>query len=492
MNDLSHSGWSAPIGGISQRLPPSNVDAERALLGAVFANSRVLHRVVDFLKPEHFADGLHGRIYAESVKRVLNGGVADPLTLRTWFMADPEGAVVGVEYLSALLTSMIAIISAREYGQAIFDCWQRRQIIDIGEAAVNGGFDAASGKTPAELSMVLIERLDQSLAGADTERAAISLDEAVVSAVQTARDAQERGKPAGLSTGMPSVDRALGGLRPQTMTVIAARPGMGKSSLGRGWALEAAREALRARASGLPLKGVLLISLEMSAVEQAQCVLSAISGVPLEAIIHGSLEQPDWDLLVRAQNELLGLPISIEDVNGLDVGMIRLRARRARRRHGLGLIVIDHMHIVRTDAIDTKNGATWAVGKVSNGLKGMAKEFDCPVLALAQLNRGVEARDEKRPTLQDLRQAGEIEQDADAVGFIYRPEYYLPKGELEQLAKESDPDFQNRCDDLTRKRFRMKGVAELIFEKVRMGKPQSVNLHFDAATVSFSEASNNG
>ena len=475
---------------ISQRMPPTNLQAEQALLGAVMANPKALHSVIDFLQPNHFSDPAHGRIYREAARRILAGGVADPIALRTWWQGDPEAATLGgFDFLARLLGAMVGIINAGEYGRAIHDAWQRRELIAIGEEVVNRSFAATAADAPAGMVTGMIGRLDAVVAGAGDMRGAVSMDGALDAALAAAERAHKRQGPAGISTGMRSVNEALGGLEPQTVTVLAGRPGMGKSALGWMWGVHAAREAKAAHGRGEAKQGVLVLSLEMSAEQLGRRSLSAVSGVPLAAIKRGRLNQDAFDRLVLARRELDGLPLSIEDSGGMNVGVIRLKARAAKRRHGLGLIMVDHLHLIQAEEADARNGGTWAVGKISNGLKSLAKEFNCPVLALAQLNRAVEAREDKKPTLADLRQAGEIEQDADAVAFIYRGEYYLPKGEPEQKPGEMQGKFAERCAELDEMRQRLKGRAELIFEKVRDGSPCSVPLLFDGDRTLFSEPS---
>jgi replicative DNA helicase len=488
MNDLSQ-GWGGPLLGISQRLPPSNPQAEQALLGAIFGNAKALHAVVDFLRPEHFADPVNGRIYREASRRILAGGIADPLTLRTWFEADPDvEAVGGVNYLSLILTHMVSIVGAKPYGLAIHDCWQRRELIAIGEDVVNRSFAAAPEDESGALISSMIDRLDKVAAGAGEDRKAIPFNDAMDMAIAGMERAMRGDGPAGVSTGMRAVDEALGGLEPQTMTVLAGRPGMGKSALGMQWTIAAARQFRDAHAAGGPKQGVLAVSLEMSAEQLGRRALASVARVPLEAIKKGRVVQADVDRIVQARGELDGLPLSIEDCSGLSMGMIRLKARAAKRRHGgLGLIMVDHLHIVRPEEADVRNGATSAIGKISNGLKQLAKEFQCPVLALAQLSRSLESREDKRPTLNDLRQSGEIEQDADAVAFVYRGEYYLPKGEPERNARETLQQFNDRCFELEEMRVRLKGRAEVILEKVRDGSPRSIALNWHGATTHFTE-----
>jgi replicative DNA helicase len=305
----------------------------------------------------------------------------------------------------------------------------------------------------------------------------VSLDQAMDDALRAADEAARREGPAGLSTGFPSVDAVIGGMEDGTVTVVAGRPAMGKSALGWQWALWAAQTGI----------GVLAVSLEMSARELGRRALCAATGIPITRLKAGRHSTEEMARLVEAQKRLAGLPLTIEDGGGLTAAMISMRARSAKRRHGLGLIMIDHLHIVAAADGDARHGPTHAIGNVSTAMKRLAKEFDVPVLLLAQLNRGVEGREDKRPTLADLRQSGTIEQDADAVGFLFREEYYLPCAEP---PRDTDAQFHARLDRHRNAKQRLAGKAELIFAKVRDGAPCTVNLAFDGPAASFQEIPN--
>ena len=249
------------------------------------------------------------------------------------------------------------------------------------------------------------------------------------------------------------------------------------SALGWQWAIAAARQGI----------GVLAVSLEMSAVQLGRRALSVTANVPLWKLKRGR-HQLDAEALMRAQKELAGLPLSIEDGAGFTPAVITMKARAAHKRHGLGLIMVDHLHIVRPEDADMRLGPTHATGVVSLAMKRMAKEFRCPVLLLAQLSRAVEGRDDRRPTLPDLRQSGSIEQDADTASFIYRPEYHLPKSAPERKDGETSEKHQSRVKDWYDAKDRLAGKAELIIDKVRDGAACSIPLRFDGQTTSFAEA----
>lgn len=470
MNEVS------PLFGLSVRQPPSNAQAEQALLGALLTNNKVLDRCGD-LRPEHFADPLHGKIFAAIVGTVAAGRLADAVTLHGQFAGDPDmEAAGGPGYLARLLAACVSLVGASEYAREVILCWRRRQLVDIGETLVNAGF--AGDADPAEEASRGSAALDALLANGNSARKGAALIEAVDAAIAAAERAAKHDGPVGISTGFPRLDDALGGLEDGALYVCAGRPGMGKTALGVQIGLAAAKAGI----------GVGLISLEMQAAQIGRRVLALESGIPQHVLRHGRWSTADSERIVKARQRLAHLPLTIEDEGGLNAQMIALRARGIHRKHGLGLLIVDHLHIVATPPEATRMGATWAVGQVSNALKRLAKEMQIPVLALAQLNRGVEGRDDKRPSLADLRQSGEIEQDAEAVMLLYRPEYYLPRSEPERKEGETAEKWQKRVDDWHESKRRLAGKAEVILAKVRDGEPGTVNLHFDGSRTCFAEA----
>jgi replicative DNA helicase len=457
---------------------PSALDAERAIIGGLMMNPKNLDRVIDIVRPEHFRYPVHARIFAEQVKRITNGGVADPLSLDDWFRSDPDAAAVGGRaFLLELATSCAAPIGLKDYAKGVVECWERRQLIaathDLREVAYDRQTDVRTGIGG------ILRDLDEALTSQEV-RKTLSLDEAIDLALASAEAAYKRQGPAGLSTGFPSIDEAIGGLGDDQLIVLAGRPSMGKSGLGWQMAIAAARQGV----------GVYVASLEMSGEELGRRALSAASGVPVNVIKKGKFHDDirQSAAIVRAQKERRGLPLSIDDGPNQNIGQIETRARQAHRRHGLGLIMVDHLNIVPVEDRDLKAGATWAVGRVSGAMKRLAKTYHCPVLLLAQLNRGPEVREDKRPVLSDLRQAGDIEQDADVVAFVYRAEYYLPKSTPEKGNRESSADYQKRIENYLQMKEEMAGKAELILAKVRDDATCIVPLTFHGPTTSFGEA----
>lgn len=477
----------SPLFGMSMRQAPANLQAEQALLGAILTTNRAYAEVADFLRPEHFADTVHAAVYAAIEERLSEGKHADAVALHGRFVNTGEmDAAGGVGYLAQLITANISgVMGAKTYGQAIHDAWKRREALAAAEAvmlaAYDGSMDIHEGVGRA------LGALESALDGGGGERQGVMLGGAWDAATAAAEAAQENGGVTGLSTGFPSLDDVLGGMNPQEMIVLGARPGMGKSALALQIGLAAAKQLRDQAKAGGERKGVLVESLEMEAKQLGRRAIAAVAGVPI-AVMKAGRHAAYANQIVVGRREVHDLPMLIEDMPGQTARQLHMRARAAARRFGkLGLIIVDHMHIIRPESADAKNGGTWAVGQISNALKRMAKEFECPVLALAQLSRGVEGRDDKRPTLADLRYSGEIEQDADAIMFLYREEYYLPKGEPARKPGQSQDQFANSCSEMERRRADVKGVAEVVFAKVRDGEPQTKMLNFDGPTTSFNE-----
>lgn len=453
-----------PLYGISQRQPPANLMAEEMLLGTLLANNKALDRCAG-LEPDHFSDAFLGAVFSAIREGITAGRHVDAVSLKGRF----DQAL-----LAHLAGSMVGIPNATEYSRVIRETWLHRQIIEMGEVAVNGAFDALP---PAELIAMIGQQIDRLSLG-QTSSSVTMLDAAMDSAL-VAMEKAAAGVSGGISSGFGCIDVRLGGLEPGLVYVIAGRPGMGKSALGHQIALNAARNGV----------GVLELSLEMSAQQLGRRTLATAAAVPIIAIKRGDLRHADR--LVGARKELAGLPLAIDDAGGQTAAQIAAKARAHKRKHGLGLIMVDHLNLMRADDADAKHGGTWAVERASATMLQLAKDSECPVLLLAQLNRGVEGREDKRPGLSDLRQAGAIEQDAYAVGFVYRPEYYLG-GEPEPKAGLAPGRLATMQQDWLDQKEAVAGRAELIWSKVRDGEPGTDRLTFHGPTATFGEGGQNG
>ena len=415
----------SPLLGLSQRLPPSNLQAEQALLGALLANNRAYERVSEYLAPVHFADPIHGRVFQSIARRIEQGQLADAVTLKAEF--EHSGVleeVGGTAYLAQLLSSMVGIINAGEYGRAIHDSWLRRQLIDIGETVVNNAFGA-----DAELDgSGQIEAAEQSLfelatQGGDGGGGFVTFEIALSEAIKGAERAfQQSGHVTGLTTGLRDIDGKLGGLHPSDLLILAGRPGMGKSALATKIAYGAAKSLLeQARAedpTAQPKKQVAIFSLEMSSEQLATRLLSEESRISGDRIRRGDIAQKDVDKFVQVARDIGALPLQIDDTPAISMSMLRTRCRRLQRTKGLALVIIDYLQLMRPSAGSRPENRVLEISQITQGLKALAKELEIPVMALSQLSRQVESREDKRPQLSDLRESGAIEQDADVVMII--------------------------------------------------------------------------
>jgi replicative DNA helicase len=451
-----------------------NIEAERALLGALLAKPSLLASLPGSFRSAHYGYDGHAEIH-EAIIAVGQPGAPAMIAVKQAIAQDDHEKT---KYLANLLTCFVGLQPgyAANLCNLITDLHRRREVVALTEHMREQAYASSAGEASADAiigaSMARLDALALSMPASQ----GMSMDAAMDAALRAADEATARDGPAGLSTGMPSVDDKTGGLEPGTLTVLAGRPGMGKSALGWQWAVNAARAGI----------GVVVISLEMSALELGRRALATLSGVEVWRMKRGKLLPGQRELLIDARRELASLKLTIEDGGGLTAAGISLKIRNARRKHGVGLVMVDHLHIIRPEDEDARHGGTWAVGRISGAMKRLAKEHQCPVLLLAQLNRGVENRDDKRPNLSDLRQSGDIEQDADAVAFVYRAEYYMAK-EPEQSPGETMEKFANRKTQWQTARDAAAGRAELIFAKVRDGEPGTVDLNFCGATTSFSE-----
>ncbi|NPD65823.1 replicative DNA helicase [Lichenicola cladoniae] len=479
--------------GLSQRLPPSNQAAEQALLGALLANNKAYERVAEFLIPDHFTDPINGRIYQAIVRRVEAGQLADAIMLKAEFehsgVLDEVG---GTAYLAQLLTAMVGIINAGEYGKAIHDAWIRRQLIDIGETVVNNAF----GLNPELTGSDQIEAAEETLFRLATDKGQdggfVTFERALTDAIGIAEKAFHRtGAVAGLTTGLRDLDKKTGGMHPSDLLILAGRPAMGKTALATKIAFGAARSLMqeaREQGPGTQPKGsVAFFSLEMSAEQLATRLLSEESRVSGERIRRGEIGQKEFDRFVQVSRELQTLPLHIDDTPAISLSAMRTRCRRLARTKGLSLVVVDYLQLMRP-AVGTKpDNRVMEISMITQGLKALAKELEIPVLALSQLSRQVESREDKRPQLSDLRESGSIEQDADAVMFVYRDEYYLQQRIPKDTMFESNDKFQVAMEAWQHKMELAHNKAELLLEKQRHGPTGKIDLFFEGEFTRFAD-----
>jgi replicative DNA helicase len=471
---------------------PHNIEAEAALLGALMIDNRLVEDVQLKLKADHFFEPLHGRIYEAVLRLADKNMIANPVTLKPLFEADEAMKELGgPAYLAQLTGSGAALIGARISAAQIYDLALLRELVGVGRDMVEQALDTSEEIDPKGLveqaEVALYKVAEQGGESGGTK----SFAQATLMAVQQAEKAQNSGGHiSGVTTGLTDVNARTGGLQRSDLLILAGRPGMGKTSLATNIAFNAAQRWVRDMEDGIaPEKSlgakVAFFSLEMSADQLATRVLAEQSGVVGSKIRKGELSRDEFNQFARAAGELENLPLFIDDTPGLTIASLRTRARRMQRKHGIGLIIVDYLQLLSGGGKGGNDNRVQEISEISRGLKTLAKELNVPVLALSQLSRAVEQREDKKPQLSDLRESGSIEQDADIVLFVYREEYYVaakePKGDsADPKADEAYRQWQLEMQEAFQK-------AELIIAKQRHGATGKVRLKFDSAITRFSD-----
>ncbi len=476
---------AAPQAAEPLRTMPHNLRAELAVLGAILVNNDTYHRVGDFLRADDFFEPVHRRIFEACAERIARGQLADHNTLFHLFDTDDTlRELDGGEYLARIARAAETIVNATEYARVVHDLAIKRRLIEIGEEVVNETYDPANRASGLEQ----IERTEQKLFEL-AQRGEVrgefrTFPEVLESAVRLIHSAYNKtGHVIGVPTGLKGLDEKLGGLQRSDLVILAGRPSMGKTAL----AVTIAANAAATKASGPDAEElkhenfvVALFSLEMSAEQLATRLLSAEAGIGSDELRRGQLQEEDFHRIVRATQDLAARPLFIDDTPALSIAAIRSRARRLKRTHGLSLVVVDYLQLVRGVSAYAQSSRVQEIGEVTQGLKAIAKELDVPVLALSQLSRAVEQREDKRPQLSDLRESGTIEQDADVVMFVYRDEYYQSRAEPKQRPEESAEKFNERYARWRERLEESHNKAEVIIAKQRNGPIGIVHLQFDA------------
>ena len=464
------------------RAPPHNVEAEQALLGAILVNNEAIDRVSSFLKPTHFYDALHGRIYEGASKLILGGKRATPITLKTFFQADePVGELSVPQYLGRLAANATTIINAEDYGRTVYDLAIRRELIGIGEQMVNTAFDLPIDAPPAvqieEAEQALFEIAETGKYGSGFEPFSAALTDAIDMAANAYR---RDGGLSGLATGFTDLDHRMGGLQPSDLIIVAGRPSMGKTALATNIAYHVAKSYKPGEELENALDGAVVgfFSLEMSAEQLATRIISEQAYIPSERIRRGRIDSDEFDRIVEVSQELQTLPLYIDQTGGISVAQLAARARRLKRQRGIGLVVVDYLQLLSGSSRRASEGRVQEVTEITTSLKALAKELHVPVLAVSQLSRQVEQREDKRPQLADLRESGSIEQDADVVMFVFREEYYVERRQPRENTEEHRT-WQEEMNMVT-------GKAEVIIGKQRHGPTGTVMLQFTPEYTRFS------
>ena len=475
-----------PLAEPSFRAPPHNIEAEQALLGAILVNNEAFYRVSDFLEPKHFFEPIHQRIYELAGGLVRANKLATPVTLKTFLPSDLDVAGLSLnQYLARLAAEATTIINAEDFGRTVYDLSIRRHLILIGEDMVNLAYDAPVDSTPLthieDAERKLYEVAETGRYDSGFQRFAQALTTAVDMA---ARAYQRDGSLSGIATGLTDLDAKMGGLQQSDLIILAGRPGMGKTALATNIAYSVAKayEQGDVRPDGQreTVNGGIVgfFSLEMSAEQLATRIISEQTGIPSNKIRRGAIDEADFEKIKDVSIELQSLPFYVDETGGLSVGQLCARARRLKRQRGLDLLVIDYLQLLQGSTRRSSENRVQEITEITTKLKALAKELNIPILALSQLSRQVEAREDKRPQLADLRESGSIEQDADVVLFVFREEYY------HQMRKPTEANREKFSEWLAEGE-RVEGKAEVIIGKQRHGPTGTVELQFEAAVTRF-------
>jgi len=460
------------------RRTPANLEAEQALLGALLVNNDAVDRVSEFLRPEHFYHPVHGRVFEACVRFREQHRIAEPRSLRDYFEGDPDlEAVGGARYLYDLAGAAVSVVNTADYGRIVHDLHLRRQLIGLGESVVEGAYDHALDSTAADQIHETEEKLYKLATEGDFRSGFRPFADVLGEAIDAASKALNRDTHlTGVTTGLVDMDQTLGGLQRSDLLILAGRPSMGKSALATNMAFSAAKAYLQSE--GKEGAVAALFSLEMSAEQLATRILSDEAEIPSEKIRKGEMRRADFPRLTEAAQTLQRVPLFVDDTAGLTITQLRTRALRLKRQHDLGLIVVDYLQLMRPSGTSRSDNRVQEISEITRGLKMIAKDLDVPVLALSQLSRAVEQREDKRPQLADLRESGSIEQDADVVMFVFREAYYVSKREPAEGTPDHDA-WQAEMD-------RVHNLAEVIVAKQRHGPTKTVRLHFEGMYTRFS------
>ena len=467
---------------------PKNIEAEQALLGALLANNKTFEKVSEFLRPEHFADPIHAKIFDIISKLITRGHVADVITLKNYFEQDGSlDEVGGYKYLIKLADSATPLTNAEYYAQFIYDKYLRRELIATGFEIVNNASKEDIDSDAAEQIENAEKRLFDLANQGETSTGFIDFGQALTDSVRRIESAyQKEGRISGLPTGLDALDAKTGGLNDSDLIIIAGRPAMGKTALATNIAYNVAEFMAHDKNTPAKNRGVAFFSLEMSADQLASRILSTVTQTNGHKMRTGELDNAEFTRIAAAVRELENIPLYIDDTPGLNINNIRTRARRLKRNKGLGLIVIDYIQLINgTGSKKSEGNRVQELSEISRGLKILAKELQVPVIALSQLNRGVESRDDKRPLMSDLRESGSIEQDADIVMFVFRENYYIQNEEPKLKSGETPEHLQKRLDEWEARKRATQNLAEVIIGKQRHGPTGTVQLFWNGDYAQF-------
>ncbi|PXA92991.1 replicative DNA helicase [Caulobacter sp. D4A] len=468
---------------------PHNLEAEQALLGVLLYDNSAYERLTDSLQGRHFYEPFHQRLFSSIETHIRKGQLAEPILLADEFKHDTAFQELGgIRYLADLVDRAPPAANVGDYARAVFDLALRRDLIRIGGEIAAAAHGHGDEKRPARDQIESAEQQLYTLAESGTASSGfVSFGDALRGAVEMTAEAFQRdGGMSGLASDLIDLDQKIGGLHPSDLIVLAGRPSMGKTALATNIAFNVAKkyawepqpDGSRKTVSG----GVVAFySLEMSAEQLALRMLADASGVSGDKLRKGEIDASEFGRVRDAAMELQEAPLYIDATGGISIAKLTARARRLKRQVGLDLVVVDYLQLVTGSDLGSNASRVQEVSQITMGLKALAKELACPVIALSQLSRQVESREDKRPQLSDLRESGSIEQDADMVWFVFRESYYVGRAE----PREGTPEHLTWQEEMDK----LQGLAEVIIAKQRHGPIGTVRLSFNSDTTRFGNLS---
>jgi replicative DNA helicase len=465
---------------------PCNIDAENAVLGSFLNNNENVNKVADILLPEHFYVPLNRKIYEAILKLMERNLIATPITLKNYFEKEETLEKTGIkslDYLLKLSSNATSIINLLPYAKDIYETSIKRYLINIGESVIEESYNHDINTHAVELIEKTEQKLFNLASQGYSETGFLPIRNSLSESIRRIDIARKRGEDInGISTGFVDLDKILGGLQDSDLLILAARPSMGKTALAINVALNSAVSFLKEKDIEKK-KSVGIFSLEMSSEQIVNRLLSIKTSIDGSRIRIGNISKEEFEVLLKESSDLNEMPIYIDDTPALTISAVRTRARRLKRQYNLGLIIIDYLQLLRSSSDNRERNRVQEIGEISQGLKAIAKELDIPVIALSQLSRAVENREDKRPQLSDLRESGNIEQDADVVMFIYREEYYKGR-QMPQVGTDGFQAWQDEMD-------KIKNIADIIIAKQRNGPIGNISLRYDNRTTGFNNLEKN-
>ena len=455
---------------------PNNIEAEQAILGSLLVSNEIYDEISPYIKTNNFFDPMHQKIFEAIEKLIFSGMLANPITLKNYFQDEKDDLNIP-DYLIKITKFSSPSRQAIEYSKLVYDLFVKRELIKISEnlsynAKINN-MDKDGQNLIEDTEKILFDLAEKG----NFNSSLIKFDEAMRQTIEMASNAYKNEEGiVGVPTGLSDLDGRLGGLHKSDLVIIAGRPSMGKTALATNIAFNAAKKIQEDGKKSC----VAFFSLEMSSEQLSTRIIAEQSRIKSNDIRRGKISEEQFDKFIETSKNISELPLYIDETPAISIAALSTRARRIKRKHGLDLIVIDYIQLMRANF--ARDGRVQEISEITQGLKALAKELSVPVLALSQLSRAVEQRDDKKPLLSDLRESGSIEQDADVVMFVYREAYYLQNKEPRPATVEH-AEWQAKMNEVSH-------LAELLIQKQRHGPTGTVMLEFEAMFTKFKDLQN--